>query len=292
MAQISVSIVLAPPPLPVYEQPALAEEGAIWVPGYWDYGSGGYFWVPGTWVQPPAYGLLWTPGYWGWGNGTYAWSEGYWGSSVGFYGGVNYGFGYSGHGYTGGRWRGQHFYYNTAVNHVNVTDIHNTYTETTVNNTTVNRVSFNGGKGGLTARPTSAEQAAARAPHQPATALQDKHRQAAMANHPVHAADLPPVTHLAAQSTGNVARNNETLRQQNTLRDGQEKQRQELQRSQTADHERAAKQPSANNNDQELEQRHQAQTQELMQRHATEQKTLQESQGRKPEESRDQSHSK
>jgi hypothetical protein len=325
IAQISVSIALAPPPLPVYEQPILAEEGAIWAPGYWDYGSDGYFWVPGTWVQPPAYGLLWTPGYWGWGNGAYAWSAGYWGASVGFYGGVNYGFGYSGRGYTGGRWQGQHFYYNTAVNHVNVTNIHNTYTETTVNNTTVNRVSFNGGKGGLTARPTSAEQAAARAPHQPATALQDQHRQAAMASHPllasvnhgkptitatakpaefephkaaaaprapVHAADLPPVTHLAAKTTGNVERDNETVRQQNALRDTQEKQRQELQRSQAADHEKAAKQPAANGNDKELEQRHQAQTQELVERHATEQKTLQASQGQKPEESRDQSHSK
>ena len=70
VAQISVSITLAPPALPVYEQPVLVEEGGIWAPGYWAYDQGeGYFWVPGTWVQPPAAGLLWTPGYWGWGNG-------------------------------------------------------------------------------------------------------------------------------------------------------------------------------------------------------------------------------
>ena len=149
LAQISVSITLAPPALPVYEQPVLVEQGGIWAPGYWDYDQDGYFWVPGTWVQPPEYGLLWTPGYWGWGNGGYAWNEGYWGTTVGFYGGIDYGFGYSGRGYTGGHWQGQQFYYNRAVSHVNVTNIHNVYSQTIVNNTTVNRVSFNGGTGGV-----------------------------------------------------------------------------------------------------------------------------------------------
>src|SRR5271169_2467569 len=168
VAQISVSITLAPPALPVYEQPVLIEEGGIWAPGYWDYNQDGYFWVPGTWVQPPEIGLLWTPGYWGWGNGGYAWNEGYWGATVGFYGGIDYGFGYSGTGYSGGHWQGQQFYYNSAVSHVNVTNIHNTYSRTIVNN--VNRVCFNGGKGGITAQPTAAEQAAARAPHHAATA--------------------------------------------------------------------------------------------------------------------------
>jgi hypothetical protein len=88
VAQISVSITLAPPALPVYEQPVLVEEGGIWAPGYWEYNQDGYFWVPGTWVQPPEVGLLWTPGYWGWGNGGYAWNAGYWGPTVGFYGGI------------------------------------------------------------------------------------------------------------------------------------------------------------------------------------------------------------
>jgi len=76
MAQVSVSITLAPPALPVYEQPMLVEEGGIWAPGYWSYNQDGYFWVPGTWVQPPEVGLLWTPAYWGWGNGGYAWNAG------------------------------------------------------------------------------------------------------------------------------------------------------------------------------------------------------------------------
>ena len=345
VAQISVSITLAPPALPVYEQPVLVEEGAIWAPGYWDYDQeDGYFWVPGTWVQPPEVGLLWTPGYWGWGNGGYAWNEGYWSPTVGFYGGIAYGFGYSGQGYTGGHWQGHQFYYNTAVSQVNVTNIHNTYTQTIVNNTTVNRVSFNGGAGGVTARPSAAEQAAARAPHQPATAVQMQHRQAAMADHallasvnhgkpqiaatskpaelngpgvvkasaagapektsktvvtarpsktvaaapaekrsPVHAADLPPVAHQAAPSTGNAERDKLNQRQQDDLRDSQEKQRQELQQKQAADHERAAKQPSTSANVKELEQQHQAQTQALAQRHTMEQKTLQETQAKKPE---------
>jgi hypothetical protein len=198
-AQISVSITLAPPALPVYAQPLLVEEGGIWAPGYWEYNQeGGYFWVPGAWVQPPEVGLLWTPGYWGWGNGGYVWNEGYWSPTVGFYGGIAYGFGYSGRGYTGGHWQGQQFYYNTAVSHVNVTNIHNTYTQTVVNNSTVNRVSFNGGRGGVTARPTAAEQAATRAPHQPATAVQMQHRQAAMASHTLPASVSHGEAKLAA----------------------------------------------------------------------------------------------
>jgi hypothetical protein len=183
LAQISVSIALAPPALPVYEQPVLVEQGGLWAPGYWAYDQDdGYFWVPGAWVQPPEAGLLWTPGYWGWRSGGYAWNDGYWGPTVGFYGGIAYGFGYPGRGYTGGHWQGQQFYYNTAVSHVNVTNIHNTYTQTITNNTTVTRVSYNGGTGGVAARPTAAEQAATRAPHQPATGAQLQYRQAALAS--------------------------------------------------------------------------------------------------------------
>ena len=87
----------------------------------------GYYWVPGTWAQPPAVGLLWTPGYWGWGNGAYVWNAGYWGPTVGFYGGINYGFGYGGFGYGGGYWNNGAFYYNRSVNNINVANFHNTY---------------------------------------------------------------------------------------------------------------------------------------------------------------------
>src|SRR5258708_14230774 len=97
-----VSITIAPPVLTVYVQPAIPGPGYIWTPGYWAYGDDGYYWVPGTWVLPPTVGLLWTPGYWGWNDGIYAWNTGYWGPHIGFYGGVNYGFGHTGGGYAGG----------------------------------------------------------------------------------------------------------------------------------------------------------------------------------------------
>jgi hypothetical protein len=73
-AQIGISVEVAPPPLPVYEQPEIPAPGLLWSPGYWAYGPEGYFWVPGTWVEPPEPGLLWTPGYWGFVNGAYLWN--------------------------------------------------------------------------------------------------------------------------------------------------------------------------------------------------------------------------
>ena len=54
-------------------------------------------------------------------------TPGYWGPHVGFYGGINYGFGYFGAGYDGGYWRGRDFYYNRSVTRVNTTVIHNVY---------------------------------------------------------------------------------------------------------------------------------------------------------------------
>jgi len=181
---VGVAIHIGPPALPVYVQPVCPGPGYLWTPGYWAYGPDGYYWVPGTWVEPPTVGLLWTPGYWGWGGGIYAWHAGYWGPHVGFYGGINYGFGYGGVGFAGGEWRGGVFAYNRAVTNVNVTVIHNTYNTTVVNNnTTVNRVSFNGGNGGITARPTGAELAAEREGHTPATAMQTQHEHLASGNH-------------------------------------------------------------------------------------------------------------
>jgi hypothetical protein len=104
-AQIVVTVAIAPPELPVYDQPEIPGPGYIWTPGFWAYCPDGYYWVPGTWVEPPTVGLLWTPGYWGWRHGLYVWHAGYWGPHVGYYGGINYGFGYVGSGYEGGYWR-------------------------------------------------------------------------------------------------------------------------------------------------------------------------------------------
>lgn len=185
-AQVSVgvSITVAPPALPVYVQPPIPGPGFIWTPGYWAYGPAGYYWVPGTWVRPPAVGLLWTPGYWGWSGGVYRWHAGYWGPHVGFYGGVNYGFGYVGVGYAGGYWSHGVFAYNRAVNNIsNTTVIHNTYNKTVVNNINVTRVSYNGGAGGTVARPTAQEEVAAREHHVAPTALQAQHEHAASSNH-------------------------------------------------------------------------------------------------------------
>ena len=67
----------------------------------------------------PEAGFLWTPGYWGWRGSGFFFNEGYWGIGVGFYGGINYGFGYFGRGYDGGHWDNGHFFYNTAYNRVN-----------------------------------------------------------------------------------------------------------------------------------------------------------------------------
>jgi hypothetical protein len=181
-AQISVGIAVrvAPPVLPVYQQPICPGEGYIWTPGYWAYGDDDYYWVPGTWVLAPRVGVLWTPGYWGWGDGGYFWHAGYWGPHVGFYGGVNYGFGYVGVGYLGGRWEGGHFAYNRTVNNVNVTVIHNTYnTRITNNYNNSTRVSYNGGNGGVRAQETAQERQAAREQHFQATSVQAQHEHAA-----------------------------------------------------------------------------------------------------------------
>ncbi|HTV50952.1 MAG TPA: YXWGXW repeat-containing protein [Steroidobacteraceae bacterium] len=177
-----VQVQIAPPALPVYEQPPCPVAGYLWTPGYWAWATGGYYWVPGTWVAPPTVGVLWTPGYWGFVGGAYMWHAGYWGPHVGFYGGVSYGFGYTGVGFAGGRWVGGAFAYNQAVANVNVTVIHNTYNETVVNNVTVNRVSFNGGVGGTMAVPTAQERMAAQEHHFAPTPLQTQHVQEAAHN--------------------------------------------------------------------------------------------------------------
>lgn len=183
-ADVSISVNIGPPALPVYEQPPCPAEGYIWTPGYWAWGPEGYYWVPGTWVMAPQPGFLWTPGYWGWSSGVYLWHTGYWGPHVGYYGGVNYGYGYGGMGYGGGRWEGNHFAYNTVVNNVNVTNVHNVYVDKTVivNNNNYNRVSYNGGPGGVQARPTPMELRAEQEHHLAPPAAQVQHEMAARAD--------------------------------------------------------------------------------------------------------------
>jgi WXXGXW repeat (2 copies) len=201
LAQVGVSITVAPPALPVFEQPICPADGYIWTPGYWawDDENSDYYWVPGTWVLAPEVGFLWTPPYWGWGGSGFVFYEGYWGPVVGFYGGINYGFGYFGRGFAGGRWDNGSFFYNREVSNVNVTVIRNVYSER-VTNITENRVSFNGGNGGINARPTPQEEAAAHERHVGPVAAQAQHVQAARSNQQLRASvnhGKPPVAATA-----------------------------------------------------------------------------------------------
>ena len=185
-AGVFISVGFAPPVMPVYVQPPCPQPGWMWVPGYWAYGDDGYYWVPGTWVPAPYEGALWTPGFWGWNAGLYMWHPGYWARHVGYYGGINYGFGYYGIGFVGGEWRGREFAYNTAVMRVNTTVIRNTYINRTVieRNTVVNnRVAFNGGPGGIRHIPTEQERMAEHEQHMGRTAIQTQHVNAAMHDH-------------------------------------------------------------------------------------------------------------
>ena len=174
---INVRVNIAPPPLPYYEQPIIPAKGYLWVPGFWawDESQADYYWVPGTWVVPPRRGLLWTPGYWGWVEGRYVFHSGYWAREVGFYGGIDYGYGYFGEGYQGGRWDNGVFFYNRSVNNVANVRITNVYNQTVVGSKTSNNVSFNGGKGGITARPTRQQEAVAEERHVEATPVQRRH---------------------------------------------------------------------------------------------------------------------
>ena len=178
---VGISVRFGPPALPVYAQPICPGLGYLWVPGYWAWDDlDGYYWVPGTWVFAPV-GMLWTPGYWGWGGGFYVWHPGYWGPHVGFYGGINYGFGYTGVGFWGGEWRGGRFFYNRSVTNINVVNVANVYERKVVVNTS-SRVSFNGGSGGISARPTPEEDRYARDSHTAPLSSQVEHERAASQN--------------------------------------------------------------------------------------------------------------
>jgi hypothetical protein len=179
-----------PPPLPDYVQPPPPDDGYIWTPGYWAWGPYGYYWVPGVWVEPPYVGGLWTPGYWGFYSGRYMWYPGHWGFHIGWYGGINYGFGYVGFGYEGGYWNSGHFFYNRAYNNINGRNVHNVYNYRANvhvnNNVRVNnnvhgnnnvRPSYRGGPNGVQAQPRPSEGNAYREPTAPRMNTQVQHEQ-------------------------------------------------------------------------------------------------------------------
>jgi hypothetical protein len=202
LAQVSITVGFAPPALPIYGQPPCPADGYIWTPGYWAYDPdfGDYYWVPGTWVLAPEPGLLWTPPYWGWNGVAFVFYDGWWGPQVGFYGGIVYGFGYFGVGFDGGRWENGRFFYNRSVTNIDVTNIHNVYNTNVVNNTVVNHISYNGGEGGITARPTPQEEAAAHERRSGPVAAQTQHMAAARSNPELRASTnqgKPPIAATA-----------------------------------------------------------------------------------------------
>jgi hypothetical protein len=179
---VSISVPIAPPPLPTYLQPPIPEPGYIWTPGYWAYvDDGGYYWVPGTWVEPPSVGLYWTPAWWGFASGLYGFHPGYWGPRVGFYGGIDYGYGYNGYGFFGGRWNGGIFAYNSLVVNFGGRHFDNVYRQNVTRHND-NHVSFNGGNGGVRARPNAEQSAAEHDAHVQPTGEQMHHFQAAGGN--------------------------------------------------------------------------------------------------------------
>jgi hypothetical protein len=289
-AQVDVAVNIAPPELPVYEQPVCPGDGYIWTPGYWAWGDGEYYWVSGDWVMAPEAGYLWTPGYWGWRGGGFFFNEGYWGLGVGFYGGINYGFGYFGFGYDGGRWDNGHFFYNTAYNRVGG-GFRNVYSAR-VSEGTGGRVSYNGGRGGIEARATSQQEAVANGRHTAPVAAQTQHAQAARndpqqrssaihgtAKAAVHPKDLPPVAHSAAPHTGNAKRDQQYQKQQDQLSAKQNQERQKLQQQQDKEHQQQAKQNANAAKTQQMEQRHQQQTVQMQQRHTQQSQHMQQRQG-------------
>ena len=275
-AQVNAVITTAPPNLPVYEQPMCPNDtddssicppdGYLWVPGYWAW-DGDYYWVPGTWVFAPEVGDFWTPGYWSSSDGGYIFHQGYWGRSVGFYGGIDYGFGYPGHGYQGARWDDGWLHYNAAVNHVNTGRPGFTY-NTQVNDSG-NRISFNGGVGGMNASPTHDEEVAAREKRSGPTLQQDQHRwfaqndpqQRFSANHgappivatplphlAIHPHNLPPIERFAIH-TGNPALDEQYRKQEDGLVAEQDREREKLQQEQDIDRDNINKERTAHTYD-------------------------------------------
>jgi hypothetical protein len=107
---------------------------------------------------------------------------GFWGATVGFYGGVNLGFGYGGSGFEGGRWQGPDFHYNRSLTHLGGLTTLKSYDQPVLAGTP-SRVSYNGGPGGAKALATPRERAALWEHHLPPTAEQDRHLERA-SGHP------------------------------------------------------------------------------------------------------------
>ena len=269
--------------------------------------------MPGTWVLAPEVGFLWTPGYWGWGGGGFVFYQGYWGPQVGFYGGIDYGFGYFGHGYEGGRWDNGHFFYNRSVNNVNVTVVHNVYDTESQRDARYSR-ELQRRERRINERPTARKRRhrangisrlsrrrfdARKLSCESGVARFRKSRQYAnrctakpgkfegggavkarggSANVAVHPNDLPPAERMAAPNTGDAKLDKKYQQQQDKLSAQQNQERQKLQQQQDKEHEQLAKRNASDASKQQLEQKHQQQTQQLVQKHTEQQQQLQQKQ--------------
>ena len=210
---VDVRIGYAPPPLPdEYDQAPLPGPDYIWVPGTWAWSDDidDYYWVPGYWDLPPEPGLLWTPAWWGWDDNAYRYHQGYWGHQVGWYGGIDYGHGYHGHGWDGGRWDNGHISYNRAVINVDNARVNRFY-YAPVDRNRGPRVSYNGGRGGISAQPRPDDLRATNAQrYAPTQEQQQRFRQAA--GNPRAAASQinptwnPPAVHRVDNTGAPVAR--------------------------------------------------------------------------------------
>lgn len=120
------------------------------MPGFWAWRKDvpDYYWVLGTWVKPPRAGFLWTPPYWSRVEGGYAFHDGYWAADVGFYGGIDYHFGYAGEGYQGGYWQQAEFVYNRTANNLGAVEVAHSYERAIAADGNAMQASFDGGRRG------------------------------------------------------------------------------------------------------------------------------------------------
>jgi len=75
-AQLSINIVLAPPP-PMHEMVPVVPPGYVWAPGYWAWNHDGHIWVRGRSMVQRA-GYRWEPDRWEQRNGVYSRLAGRW----------------------------------------------------------------------------------------------------------------------------------------------------------------------------------------------------------------------
>jgi hypothetical protein len=245
---VGVSITIAPPDLPVYEQPLCPGEDYIWTPGYWAYADDDYYWVPGTWIVAPEVGFLWTPGYWAFEENRYFFHEGYWGPHA------------------------QAAHANPQLQ-VSANQGKPSIAATPKPGQFSDRAVVPAREAGAVHNPLAG--AGNNFVHNPSFGPENN---AARPTTAIHPRDLHPVERPAAPNTGNVKQDQKYQQQQQKLQAKQDQERQKLQQKQDQDHQRLEQQKSNEAKKQQVEQHHQQQTQQLVQKHAQQQQQMQQRQ--------------